>query len=140
NDMVFGTDLAVALLPANPICPHIWVADNARRFSRVMTSIAPPVECDVYAANVDGDIARLDVPASRHRDTAGGVACPAGAAFGVFGHHQPGGVAERDGVVVGVAVAVDLLGAAGVGDRVGGREAAGGGVVFAGAEVGEAGG
>lgn len=50
------------------------------------------------------------------------------------------GVGEVDGVVVGVGVAVELLGVVGVEEGVEGQEAAGFGVVGAGAELGEAGG
>lgn len=53
---------------------------------------------------------------------------------------KPAGVGEVDGVVVAVGVAVPLLGGGRVEDGVGADEAAGGGVVLAGAEVGEAGG
>ncbi len=53
---------------------------------------------------------------------------------------QSRGVAEVDGVVVAVRVAVDLLGVSDVENRVDGDEAAVGRVVFAGSEVGEAGG
>jgi hypothetical protein len=52
---------------------------------------------------------------------------------------EAGGVAEAGGVVVGVAVAIPLLGVGEVLDGVNADEPGGGGVVFAGAEVGEAG-
>ncbi|MDH6436127.1 hypothetical protein M2158_004667 [Streptomyces sp. SAI-144] len=50
-----------------------------------------------------------------------------------------GGVAAGDGVVAGVGVAAELGRVGGFRDRVGGQEAAGGGVVFARAEVLQAG-
>jgi hypothetical protein len=53
---------------------------------------------------------------------------------------QAGGVGEGYGIAVGVGVAVGLLRVDGIEDRVGGGEPSDGGVVFAGAEVGQAGG
>jgi hypothetical protein len=53
--------------------------------------------------------------------------------------HEPSGVRVCDGVVVGVGVAAHVAGVCGVEDGVGCQEPAGGGVVLAGADDGEAG-
>src|SRR6185369_7606712 len=58
---------------------------------------------------------------------------------GVVPPVQPGRVGLVDGVVGGVAVAVELLGVAGIEYGIDGDESAGFGVVFAGAFVDEAG-
>jgi hypothetical protein len=58
----------------------------------------------------------------------------------IIGDLQPGGVTAGDGVAACVGVAVVLLGAGGLEERVGGLEGAGDRVIPPGADVGEAGG